>query len=256
MTPRLLSLLFLLWFNSALAGDRIVQFSTLESLAVGVFDGHFSGQEVLAAGHFGLGTFEAVDGEMVVDKGMMYQVLADGSIVQPDPATIRVPFATVINFEAETTHRLEGLTGVPSLENWIQRETVNANVPYAVRLEGVFERVRTRSPQRQEPPYPSLDVAVASQVVFEGEESRGVMVGFLMPAYLGGLTAPGLHLHYLSDDHAIGGHVLDFQLREGVLGLDSAADFEIRLPVRSAAFRQAALGGNRSIDIEAVEAAR
>lgn len=82
------------------------------------------------------------------------------------------------------------------------------------------------------------------------------MIGFLLPQYLGGINAPGIHLHYLSDDQSLAGHVINFQLRNGRVLIDPAKDLEIRLPAESAAFRNAALGIDRSQEMKAVEAQR
>ncbi len=55
----------------ALAGDQQVLFqtSTLQALMNGVYDGDCSFGELAKHGDFGLGTFAALDGEMVALKG-------------------------------------------------------------------------------------------------------------------------------------------------------------------------------------------
>lgn len=40
----------------------------------------------------------------------------------------------------------------------------------------------------------------------------------------------GLHLHFLAEDRASGGHVLDVVVRSGELRLAAYAGFELRLP--------------------------
>ena len=52
--------------------------------------------------YFGLGTFEHLDGEMVVLDGDIYQVRADGS-VQRRRDNFRIPFAVVSRFQPDET---------------------------------------------------------------------------------------------------------------------------------------------------------
>ncbi len=253
------SILFFLTLSLASflrAGDTVVQFSTLDALLAGVFDGHFSCEEVLAAGDLGLGTFEAIDGEMLVVDGVLYQVLGDGTVVRPDPAYIRTPFATVIQFEPDQTFSLESVNGLHALEQKILSEMGNPNLLYALRVEGTFDLVKARSPLRQEPPYPPLEVVVSTQGEFAEKHSQGIMVGFILPQYLRGINAPGIHLHYINEDRTFGGHVLDFQLQNAKVEVDTASTLEVRLPAKSEAFRDAPLGLDRSEEMKAVEAGR
>ena len=60
----------------------------------GVYDGAVSSQTLLSDGDFGLGTFERLDGEMVILDGNIYQVRGDGSVRQRQDE-FRVPFAVV-----------------------------------------------------------------------------------------------------------------------------------------------------------------
>jgi acetolactate decarboxylase len=55
------------------------QISTSATLVDGVAQGEVSAQTLLDHG-FGLGTFENLDGEMVILDGAIYQVRGDGSV--------------------------------------------------------------------------------------------------------------------------------------------------------------------------------
>src|SRR5512137_1292807 len=63
-------------------GDREVlyQVSTIDALMQGVFDGVEPVAELKKHGDFGIGTFDALDGEMIVLDGIVYQAKADGHI--------------------------------------------------------------------------------------------------------------------------------------------------------------------------------
>src|SRR5688500_2585776 len=58
--------------------DTLFQASTLSSLNVGNFDGTMTMAELKRHGDFGLGTYNRLDGEMVVLDGEIYQMRDDG----------------------------------------------------------------------------------------------------------------------------------------------------------------------------------
>lgn len=51
------------------AGDTITQVSTLEALLAGDYAGRLSLGQLLGYGNFGLGTFDRLDGEMILLEG-------------------------------------------------------------------------------------------------------------------------------------------------------------------------------------------
>ena len=59
--------------------DTVTQFSTIDALLAGVYEGVASFESVLNEGDFGLGTVEDLDGELVILEGVAYQVRADGT---------------------------------------------------------------------------------------------------------------------------------------------------------------------------------
>ena len=56
------------------AKDTLYQVSTLGALMQGVYDGEMEVGKLVQEGDLGIGTFEALDGEMVVLDGWVYQV--------------------------------------------------------------------------------------------------------------------------------------------------------------------------------------
>jgi acetolactate decarboxylase len=85
---------------SSSSEDVLFQVSTLEALKEGIFDGTTTIGALLEHGDFGLGTFDRLDGAMVVLDGVVYQAVADGSIhVANDSA--KTPFADVTSFQPD-----------------------------------------------------------------------------------------------------------------------------------------------------------
>ncbi|MCX8206793.1 MAG: acetolactate decarboxylase [Methanothrix sp.] len=60
--------------------DVLFQLSTISALMDGAFDGAMAFGALREHGDFGLGTFDALDGEMVGLDGHFYKVRSDGSV--------------------------------------------------------------------------------------------------------------------------------------------------------------------------------
>ncbi len=68
------------------------------------------------------------------------------------------------------------------------------------------------------------------------------------------MNVPGYHMHFLADDHSGGGHVLAFEMAQGVLEVDNVHDWlNIYLPSASKAFNAADLSRDRAAELEAAE---
>lgn len=82
--------------------NELFQYSLALGLMDGVADKGLPIAEFLKHGDHGLGTFRLMNGEMIVIDGKAYQMLADGSIVDLDPAGDAIhPFAQITRFKPE-----------------------------------------------------------------------------------------------------------------------------------------------------------
>jgi len=206
----------------------LFQTSTIDALVDGNYDGDISFTELEAHGDFGLGTFEALDGEMVALDGEYYQIRADGRAYPVDGQT-KTPFAVVTLFEPSLSETL-GTTNLAALCKRVDRLSGDASVCCGVRVDGHFGYVRTRSVPRQRKPYPPLVEVVKNQPVFELRDVSGSLVGFKFPDYAKGLNVAGYHFHFITADRSAGGHVLECRLDGGELRVDREADLRVELP--------------------------
>jgi len=243
-------LLTVLWALPAAAG-RIVQFTPIDALLSGIYDGPFTVGEVKRHGDFGLGTFDALDGEMVVDHGVVYQVRSDGS-VHVMANKVHTPFAVVTYFKAERHLDVPSGLTMKEAEAFIDSSLPSPNLFYAVRLEGTFRSLKARSVPRQQRPYPPLVEAAKQQAVFDFEQVPGVVLGFRSPTFVKGLNVPGYHLHFLRADHKAGGHVLDFRVERAKLSWQALDDFRLLLP-GGGDFTRADLARDREKELNQVE---
>ena len=217
-----------------LSGDEhlhhtLFQTSTVDALLEGKYEGDVSFAELGDHGDFGLGTFDALDGEMICLDGNFYQVRADGRAYAVD-GKARTPFAVVTLFEPDVSQTLSISIDFMALCDYLDGIIGGGAVCCAIRVDGHFEYVRTRSVPRQRKPYPPLAEVVAHQPTFELRDVSGSLVGFRFPDYAQGLNVAGDHLHFITAERDAGGHVLEFRLARGELLVDSEADLRLELP--------------------------
>jgi len=246
-----LALLLVLTSCATAPKDTLMQVSTIDALLAGVYDGQMTTGKLLTHGNLGIGTFDALEGEMIVLDGTVYQALADGTVrSMPDSTT--TPFAAVVNFEADQAALLSGPISNETLQSQIDKMAPNKNLFLAVRVDGIFPTIKVRSVPKQEKPYPPLAEAVEHQSVFEYTNVTGTVLGFRCPAFVKGINVPGWHLHFISNDRKTGGHILDFTTVGGNLQLDACNRFYMVLTDR-AEFAAANLSQDRSHELKKVE---
>lgn len=208
--------------------ETVTQVSSYAALAAGRYDGHVTCAELLQFGDTGLGTFDGLDGEMIVLEGRIHRVDADGAVSEPAPSTL-VPFADVTWFEPDLVFDVSAMDQ-QVFQNTMRWKRPDPDHAYAIRVKGVFRSLTIRSVPKQEKPYPPLDQVVpALQRVFEHAGIEGTLVGFLLPDEVGTLMPAGFHLHFVSSDRKAGGHVLDFDLAQGRIELDQTPTLQVML---------------------------
>jgi acetolactate decarboxylase len=230
----------------------VYQVSTMAALLDGIYDGDVTIAELLTHGDFGLGTFNHLDGEMVILDGTCHHLRADGSASVASPED-KTPFAAVLWFRPDKTLTIADPADRGSLTGLIDSAIPSPNLSYALRVSGSFARVRTRTVMAQRPPYPPLAEAAADEPVTDLEHVTGTLAGFRTPAYEEGISVAGYHLHFLTEDRRLGGHALDFALDQGEVVICTASELHLSLP-RSGPFLSAGLSpADTSTQIRRIE---
>lgn len=232
--------------------DTVMQTSTIDALLAGQYDGYMPCRELLKHGDHGLGTFDRLEGEMVVMDGRIYQVKADGKVYEPDPEN-KTPFAAVCCFRPEQTWAIDLPMSFEEVEKMIDEKAANQNMFCAIRMEGDFSYMKTRSVPMQSKPYPPLADVAKTQPQFEMENVSGTIIGFRCPPYVKGINVPGYHLHFLSDDKTRGGHILAFNMDRGTCAVDICNQFFMTLPEDDEALAGIDLSKDRSKELDDVE---
>jgi acetolactate decarboxylase len=246
-----LVLSFLIPGTIASENDTLFQTSTISALMQGVYDGTMTFKDLGAHGDFGIGTVQALDGEMIGLDGKFYQVKSNG-IAYRVSDSMKTPFAEVAFFKPEETIALNGTSNLTGLESRLDGSLVTKNLFYGIRIDGTFEYVKTRSVPMQSKPYPPLSEAVKAQKIFEFHNITGTIVGFRCPAYVGGINVPGYHMHFITANRSAGGHLLDIRLGNASIKVDDLSEFEMILP-NIEEFYKADLSGNQQETVTNVE---
>lgn len=166
---------------------------------------------------------------MVALDGNFYQIRADG-VAYPVGDDMTAPFACVLFFDRDQEMQVWDGMNYTRFKDYLDDSIREKNIFHAVRMDGTFSYVKTRSVPGQEKPYPPLVEVTANQPTFEFNDIEGTIVGFYCPPYVEGLNVPGYHLHFITEDRTAGGHVLEFTIKDAELSLDYTSELYIIFP--------------------------
>lgn len=238
-------------FSAQHPDSVIYQTSLMSALLSGVYEGETTIADLLAHGDFGLGTFNELDGEMIAFSS---------GCTSCAPTAAPAPRSRSKNavrgddwFQPQYRKTFDGPVSRQQIHDVIDQQIPSDNLFCALRIDGNFRHAHTRTVPRQTPPYRAMTDVLDDQPVFRFNQREGVLVGFRTPQHMQGINVAGYHEHFITDDRQGGGHLLDYQLENGVLTFGEIHKLMIDLPADSA-FLQANLHpSNLDAAIRAVE---
>ncbi len=211
----------------------IKQVGTYDYLVQPDFDGVAPLSEVVGNATIGLGTFDQLDGELVLVRGTVYRVGTDGT-PRPVDLSRSTPFFQGVRFSPQVWVSIASDTACSDLIPVIDASTANSDGIVAVRINGTFATLTTRSVPKQAKPYPPLSEVIAEQVTFPMTDVRATLVGFRQGSDMLGVGQPGLHLHGLTRDGDAGGHVLSCTVGSGArMALQQVRGVQLHAPAGS-----------------------
>ena len=225
------------------------QVSTSGALIEGLYQGAMTVGALRRHGDTGLGTFEELDGEMILVDGHCYQARGDGSVTEVSDDTL-TPFATVVAFSSDETVSLSDIGSFDDLTARLDGLRTSDNDFFAWRITGHFDELRLRAACRHASGTPLVE-AVADQSVFECHDITATIVGFWSPPFSQAIAIPGYHLHAVSKDRTSAGHVFDLRAPEVLAEVHRVSDLHVALP-ETEAFLRADLGSAHA-DMDAIE---
>lgn len=233
---------------------KLYQVSLLQGLLYGDYRGSVTIEELCQNGDIGLGTFDQLNGELILLDGEAYRATGDGS-VETVPASETTPFAVATHMHTDITEALCGVADMDALQSKLN-SLVNLrgkNRFYMIRIDGVFDEINVRSVPGQTEPYrPLVEVLEQEQTFFNFANVEGSIVGLYCPAYMSYLNAMGWHMHFISKDRTAGGHLLGIKIANATLTLCDIDTLEVKLPQNNR-FHGFDLAVDQTKDIEKVE---
>lgn len=212
--------------------ECIYQVSLLQGLMLGDYNGSVTAGQLKKMGNTGIGTFDGANGELIMADGVIYRAAGDGTVTAvKDEETI--PFADVTFFDNDTTEIISDIPDMTALRALLDErvEAAGKNRFYVIQIKGSFPKMNVRSEYGQKPPYrPLNEVLETDQAFYDYEDVTGTVVGLYCPVFMKDLNAVGWHLHFVSEDHTKGGHVLELSVSEADISWDYTDGFSMALP--------------------------
>jgi len=195
----------------------------------GFYEGDLKAAELKRHGDFGIGTFNGINGELILLGSRCYRAKADGTIALVKGREL-IPFAVVKCFKPSERGTFQKPLNYKELLEYLDALIPAGNYFVAIKVEGNFSYVKTRSIEKQNRPYKPFSEVVKNQWISEFRNLKGTLVGFRFPGYMKELNVPGYHFHFISRDKKFGGHLLECNLTDGVIVFDEANSFFMQLP--------------------------
>ena len=178
---------------SAPAADRdtLYQVSLLQGLTLGDYHGSVPVKDLKDKGDIGIGTFDGLNGELVMVDGTVYQALGDGTVKEAEDAET-IPFAAVTFLDEDESEQVENVASFDDLRALLDEKVkeLGPNRFYMARMDGHFDTMNVRSEKGQSEPYePMVTVMDRDQTFFDYEDVDGAIVALYCPAYMSELNA-------------------------------------------------------------------
>jgi len=240
--------------STAFQLDRhtLFQVSTSNALVQGVFRGATTLADLRRHGDFGLGTFEGLDGELIMLDGGCYRATGGGEVTVPDDG-VGVPFAVVTRFNSDVHSTLDAGVSLDELNRSVDQIRPSENLFAGIRVEGGFEALMLRA-ACPAAPGEGLVEATRHQSEFSATDVEGTLVGFWSPLYARAVNVPGYHFHFIASDRSLGGHVLDLRAGRVEVDVHIESDLHIAIP-ETAEFLEADLSGEHTEALHQAETA-
>ncbi len=211
--------------------DTFFHYSIWHAFVNKVFDADLKVSTLKANGDIGLGSFDFLDGEMVMLDGIPYRIREDGEIsVGSDDDEI--VYANAAFFDEDGSFPISEPIDYDTFRAAINTHLPSLNLFYAFKVHGVFKTLKLGGLNKQIKPFvDGLDVLIPNRPVFEGENITGTMIGFFCPEFIGDINAAGYHFHFIADDLKMGGHVMGFECQEPLeVKYDEMNNYHFYLP--------------------------
>lgn len=202
------------------------QYSTFNRMVEPDYDGHKPISELKQLGSFGIGTFHALDGELVVNAHKFYHC-RNGKTQQVNE-DVPIAWAWLCNFNdpqrSVSSISFDGMAEVIKGHGFsVVKDLVG------ITISGIFKVLKLTSTPKQDKPYPTIAQVIDQTKNYFFTEIAGTAVGCYVPNDLANIQKPGLHLHFINSEEIIGGHILDFYTDKASIKLEKTKHLQLEL---------------------------
>lgn len=206
---------------------KITQFSGINALMGGVFQGLFPISEIEKCGDFGLGCSDGLTGEVIIDCCNFFEAKGKKPLRLMDSAE-KMPFAQITTFDPDDEISISNISKA-TLYQELAKHTQLDNVFLAVKLEGKFENLKVRRPSETDKHFKNALEVAENQLVEDITDIEGDLIGFWTPEFFQNISVAGFHLHFIDREKTSGGHMIDFSIKKGVLSYEVKYALDIKL---------------------------
>lgn len=234
-----------------MAANNLYQYSILSALMEGICQTGIAVKDTLTHGDHGLGTVSNLNGEIVIIDGEVYYFPSCGQIRKVEISDT-LPFIMVTRFKP-TIEKLLSSLDMDSLPGALEPLLPSRqNCFLSIRVDGLFNYIKFRIIAGQSKLRESLLELVKRQQIVSSSNVEGTLFGFWSPAFSGGFSVAGFHLHFLSKDKTQGGHVIGFDTREVRLQAAAIEEYTVKLP-QNEEFNEKVIQGARDAELHVAE---
>lgn len=190
--------------------DVFYHYSIWEAFVNKIYDGTLKASELKEKGDIGLGSYNALDGELIMLDGVLYEDLGDGHVIVVNDST-KIAYANAAFYNEDKSFILENTPSYDALRGQLNQQIGSKYFFYVFKNLGTFNKLKLGGAPKQEGPYTEgLDVLIPNRPKWNKENITGTKVGFFCPELIGQINVAGYHLHFVSDDKKAAGHVMEF----------------------------------------------
>src|SRR5688500_10652427 len=114
-----------------------------------IYDGTLTAKELKTKGDIGLGSYNALGGELVMLDGTLYKVTEDGAVSEAKDEEL-ISFANATFFNPEHSFNIDSVVHHAGLRNAISDQLKSKNIFYAFRIHGEFSAMKLGGVPKQE----------------------------------------------------------------------------------------------------------
>lgn len=211
---------------------KIKQFSGINALMGGVFEGLFPISDIKKFGNFGLGCSDGLKGEVIIDCCNFFEAKGNNPLRSMDD-TEKMPFAQISTFDPDAQIPASNVSKANLYQELAKHINLD-NIFLAVKLEGTLSQLELRRPSESNKNFKNAVEVFEHQIIDNFTDIEGVLIGFWTPEFFQNISVAGFHLHFINKEGTIGGHVIDFDFKECLLSYEAKYSLDVELSDKKA----------------------